>query len=61
MVPGKGHKLDTGKVNKMRKTRWLRLHLHYLPGKCWGLGYNIAVMRRKQKASKEGENMDVWH
>jgi hypothetical protein len=45
----------------MRKTKWLGLHLHYLPGKCRGLGYNTAVMRRKQEVSKEGENMDVWH
>jgi len=45
----------------MRKTKWLGLHLHYLPEKCRGLGYYIAVMRRKQEASKEGENMDVWH
>jgi len=32
-----------------------------MPGKCRGLGYYIAVMRRKQEASKEGQNMDVWH
>jgi hypothetical protein len=50
-----------GKVNKMRKKKWLGFHLHYLPGKCRGLGYNIVVMRRTQEASKEGENMDVWH
>ena len=45
----------------MRKTKRPGLRWHYLPGQCRGVGFNTAVERRKQEASQEGENLDVWH